>query len=461
MFAVDITSFVRILTGWQDVDGRISSALEVSIAKAIDSNFLPTGAQLPPQREIAKALAVGRGTVSMAMKNLEARGYLYLVQGAGARVSSTRVRGRYSGNGRLFSLTNAPSGVIDFSTGALPASEVTVDVLANARPNLSPYLETDGYFPAGIPLLRHSLAAYLSDNGVPTKPEQLLITNGAQHATNMAIEMWLSQGDTIFCEDPTYRGALEALSLKGIKAHAIPRAALGVSDLDKYIGGAHDEVIYCQASVHNPTGTILSEDRLAKLAESALQYRIKIIEDCCSFDLTLGISAGRTLAERIPDDNHLLIGTLSKLFWGGLRIGWIRSSENNIHMLREVRKVSDLAPPVFEQLIAVELLDKAKEARSERRKMLTEGFKRSTRLVSELLPEWEILPVDGGTSIWINTHRDATTLASCAASVGVLLAPGSMFSPSNGFSTFLKFPIWRDEETLSRGLYKIANSVSC
>lgn len=167
------------------------------------------------------------------------------------------------------------------------------------------------------------------------------------------------------------------------------------------------------------------------------------------------------MAGRIPDDNHLLIGTLSKLFWGGLRIGWIRSSENNIHMLREVRKVSDLAPPVFEQLIAVELLDKVKEARSERRKMLTEGFKRSTRLISELLPEWEILPVDGGTSIWINTHRDATTLASCAASVGVLLAPGSMFSPSNGFSTFLKFPIWRDEEILSRGLYKIANSVSC
>ena len=71
MFTVDIASFVRILTGWQDADGRISSALEISIAKAIDSNFLPTGAQLPPQREIAKALVVGRGTVSMAMKNLE------------------------------------------------------------------------------------------------------------------------------------------------------------------------------------------------------------------------------------------------------------------------------------------------------------------------------------------------------------------------------------------------------
>lgn len=459
MFTVDIASFVRILTGWQDADGRISSALEISIAKAIDSNFLPTGAQLPPQREIAKALVVGRGTVSMAMKNLEARGYLHLVQGAGARVRSTRARGSYSGSGRLFSLTNAPRGVIDFSTGALPASEVTTDVLANTRPNLSPYFETDGYFPAGIPLLRHRLAAYLSDNGIPTKPEQLLITNGAQHATNMAIEMWMSQGDTIFCEDPTYRGTLEALSLKGIRTHAIPRAALGTSSLEKYLGGTHDEVLYCQASVHNPTGAILSEERVTKLAEYALHYKVKIIEDCSSFDLTLGISVGRTLAGRIPDNNHLLIGTLSKLFWGGLRIGWIRSSENNIHMLREVRKVSDLAPPVFEQLIAVKLLDKAKEARSERRKMLTKGFELTTRFVSELLPEWDILPVDGGTSIWINTHRDATTLASFAASAGVLLAPGSMFSPSNGFASFLKFPIWRNEEILSRGLHKIANSV--
>ena len=96
-------------------------------------------------------------------------------------------------------------------------------------------------------------------------------------------------------------------------------------------------------------------------------YSVPVVEDCCSYDLTASGLPAPMLAGEMSDDLVLTIGTLSKLFWGGLRIGWLRASSTRIRQLIERRKAEDLASPLSTQVVATNLMTHVGEARRERR----------------------------------------------------------------------------------------------
>lgn len=451
---VEAATLSRLLGSWAS-DQPMSQALATAIENLIEAGLVPAGATLPPQRELASALGISRGTVTAALTDLDGRGVIVSTRGSGSRVRSGR--GVKSLNeGRLFSFTNTPPGVIDLSTGSLPASDVAIRVLAEGLHELGDYMNTDGYFPTGLPVLRQVIAHQLTTEGIPTLPAQILVTSGAQQATLLAMTELVGAGDLALTEDPTYRGGLAALRTLGVRVEGIPLRGGGIDvDLVDAAMRRRPTLLYCQTSIHNPTGQTMNWNARTRLGEIITRHGVVTIEDICSSALAFGEKPAPTLARAIDPDLLIMIGSLSKLFWGGIRIGWIRAAEWRIRGFVERRKISDLASSIIDQLYAVRMLARSSEARAERRAMLTEHMASTERLVLDYFPTWSWKPVQGGSGLWVDIDQDATSLGEQAKRIDVKIIAGPGFSSYEGHRTMIRLPLWHEPEQLEVALARL------
>lgn len=447
-----------MLGDWPDPDRLLPDALADALIELIDAGLVPAGSALPAQRDCAAVLGVSRATVVAAYATLEARGYLVSTQGSGSRVRSGSSTSAALVEGRLFSFTRSGADVIDLSSGALPASPVTREILQRPlEDELVPYLDTDGYFPAGLPVLRQAIAEHLTRDGIPTQPQEVLVTSGAQQATYLALRSVLQPGDLAVVEDPTYRGSLEALRTIGARVEGVRMTRDGLdADLLARSLARRPVALFCQTSIHNPTGQTMSRAARVRLVELLGGQGTTVIEDCCSYDLTLNGPPARTLATMVDPNLLISLGTLSKLFWGGLRVGWIRASRERIRHLLELRKVEDLASSVVDQLHAVALLKDAALARQQRQDMLSVHLGTTEDAVHEHFPDWAWRRVAGGSGLWVDTGGDALALAEAAKRAKVKLVPGPSFSPYDGHRSMLRLPIWHEAELLHQALGLVA-----
>ena len=190
----------------------------------------------------------------------------------------------------------------------------------------------------------------------------------------------------------------------------------------------------------------------AALADVVNRRGLPVVEDCCSYDLTLSGRPASTLTGLVAPELHLSCWTMSKLFWGGLRVGWVRADEARIRRLVELRKVDDLATSIVDQLYAVRLLRRAADARRERQVMLTTHLASTERVLREMAPAWTWRRIVGGSGLWVDTGTDAVAFVEQAKRAGVKLAAGPSFSPHDGHRTMLRLPLWHDGAELRRGL---------
>lgn len=457
---MDAAALSRLLGSWTDRGQTLADALSGAIVELVDSNLIPTGTVLPPQRDLAGALHVSRGTVTSAMDALQAQEYISSVRGSGSRVTRG-VRGPRHGEGRLVSFTDVPPGVVDLSTGALPASSVAAEVLAAWAPGLPELLGSDGYYPAGLPILRQAVAERLTADGVPTRASQILITSGAQHGTWLVLSDLVGAGDLALVEDPTYRGGLAVLRSLGARVETIPVTAVGMDvPLVAAAVNRRPSVLYCQTSIHNPTGRTTSERTRSNLAELIDRHGFMTVEDVCSYDLTLHGPPARMLAGAVDETRLITVGTLSKLFWGGIRVGWIRAHENSIKRFVDRRTVSDLACSVVDQVYATRCMARVDEARAERRHMLGGHLATTEAVLREVFPDWSWDVIAGGSGLWVDTGTDATALVELGKREKVKLVAGPGFSAFDGFGNMLRLPIWHPEDQLRSGLERLAEAVA-
>jgi len=455
---VGTAQLTRLLGDWSRFDDRLTDAFAGAVIDLIDAGLIPSGAELPTQRDLAAALSVSRGTIATATQILESRGYVEARQGSGAWVRPGPGSPAWFGQGRFSSFTDPPPDVIDLSSGALPASPVAREVLSDPLGDeLAPYLDTDGYFPAGLPLLRQAIADNLTADGMPTRASEILVTAGGQQALGLAVRLVTRPGDLALVEEPTYRGALEALQTWGARIEGVPMTRGGIDvGLLAHAVRRKPALLYCQTSIHNPTGqSMRTADRRA-LAATADAAGLTTIEDCCSFEVTLVGAPARTLIGLVDPDLLISVGTVSKLFWGGLRVGWIRASESRIRSLLEMRKSLDLATSVPSQLWAARLLQRAGEARQQRREMLVRSLATAEALVGHYFPEWTWEPIRGGSGLWVNTGTDALALTEVARRCRVKLVAGPSFSAYGGQRTMVRLPVWHEPQLLRRALESVS-----
>lgn len=413
---------------------------------------IPLGARLPAERELAAQLAVSRTTVAAAYARLRSAGYLESTRGSGSVVAMPG-RGAPGHDG------GGDGVVLDLSKAALPAAPQVGEAAARASSELPAYLNGNGYDPLGLPRLRQALADRYSARGVPTVPGQIMVTLGAQHAISLLARTLLGRQDTALVEAPSYPHAYEALRSAGRRLVPVSvDAHRGWDDdgLEQAFRRARPALAYVMPDFHNPTGAVMPAVQRERLMAAAGRQGTLVIADETMAELRIDGVAELPLAAYGP---AVLIGSMGKTVWGGLRIGWIRADEALVHRLVQSRYAQDLGTPILEQLIALEMLGNYDELLRFRAKQLAEGRRTLEALLGEALPEWEVPRVSGGLCTWADLGAPVSSqLALAARDRGLLLGAGPRFGIDGVFESFLRVPFSYAPEDTRRAVRILASA---
>jgi DNA-binding transcriptional MocR family regulator len=331
--------------------------------------------------------------------------------------------------------------------------------LKSAGPDLAGLLRGHGYMPLGLPALRAAIAAHLERAGLPTRSEQVLVTSGAQQAIALIANLLVETGDSVVLEDPTYPGAIDAFTSYGARLTGVPLDSEGLSfePLRDAVVRTSPRAVYLIPTCHNPTGNVLDEPTRRETMRVLEGAGAVVIDDMTLADLTLEARVAPPLAAYARDATVLTVGSLSKLFWGGLRVGWIRGPEGLITRLARLKAVSDLSGSAVSQAIATHVLGRAGELVALRRRQVRARLDHAARLLAQHLPDWTYRRPAGGLSLWLRIPAgDATELSAVALRHGVAIVPGTVNSPEGRGTDHLRLPFVAAHGTMEDGIRRVA-----
>lgn len=435
---IGANSLSRLMGGWQadSARGPAYRQIQQALRLLILDGRLPIGLRLPGERNLAEALDVSRTTIAAAYAELRDLGYLASRHGSG---SVTRLPRELPGSQTPL----LGEAEIDFSIAALPAPKEVHAAYAEALAELPRYLPTIGYKPAGLAALRSAIADRYTRHDVATDPEQILVTQGAQHGLVLILGLLAHPGDPIVIDHPTYSKAIEAIRAASCEPVPVNLPAKGW-DAEQWratIAHTGSKLCYLLPDFHNPTGRLMGAECRAKLAELAAGSGCHLIVDETMIDLWLDVPRPTSLAAFDGAERVITLGSMGKSFWGGLRMGWIRASRDIIQTLSAARAANDMGSPILEQLAATALLRRSDEVLNERRNMVRQQRDLLLRFIGERLPDWRLEQPPGGLSAWAELPRPlSSALAVAARDLGVRIAPGSMFGVGGAFERFVRLP---------------------
>jgi DNA-binding transcriptional MocR family regulator len=209
---------------------------------------------------------------------------------------------------------------------------------------------------------------------------------------------------------------------------------------------------------HNPTGHLMNADLRERLVANAHLAGTELVVDESFVDLQLdGDAMPPPVAVFDRHSRVVSIGGMSKGYWGGLRIGWVRASAPMVQRLAAIRVGVDMASPVLEQLVAVRLLRQAATIVPARRTQLRQRRDTLVEALHQMLPEWTFPIPPGGVMLWAELDGPVSSaLARAAEDVGVRLAPGPRFGLDGTLERFLRLPFSLPEDELIEAVRRIA-----
>jgi DNA-binding transcriptional MocR family regulator len=460
-------------------DGPLYRQLADALKQAVDRGEIPLGTVLPPERALARSLAVSRATVVAAYDRLKAEGWLESRQGSGTWVR--RPEGEDRGGvdavatARLFlsddkadqrsgpgeSDPTTEGTLVDLSVAAVTASPTVARLVTSLTPtDVAPLLSHHGYVPHGLRALRSVVAQRFTDQGLPTTDDQMLVTTGAHQAISLVARQTLKQGDTVLVESPTFPGALDVFRRFGARTVPLPVDQDGVRTdvLADLVERTDPRLVYLSPHFHNPTGAVMPEERRRAVAEVVDATDVVLVEDLAMGDLALDtVDLPPPIASFASSSDVHTIGSTAKLFWAGLRVGWVRSSDAWIVRMLATKTVADLGTPLLSQLLAVRLLEHADEVLQERRAELRPRRDQLCDLLTERLPDWDHRRPAGGLSVWVQLPSgNADEFAELAMRHGVAVVPGPSLSVDEGNRRGLRLVFARTADVIETGVDRLA-----
>ncbi|MEU4287933.1 PLP-dependent aminotransferase family protein [Kribbella sp. NPDC026596] len=448
-----------LLGAWADGTGPAYRVLAERLRLLIADGRIMPGSRLPSERELTDALGVSRTTVASAYRELRDGGYLMSRRGSG---SVTALPGRLEPElGRHHAPTFDTDAHYDFTAAAPAAIPGISAAVAAATPDLPAHLATPGYHPQGLPELRAEVAAVYTERGLPTSSEQIIITAGALAATSIAIRAMTQIGDRVLTESPTHPNSVDAIRRSGCRLVAVPMGPSGwdLPLLEATIRQTAPRAAWLVVDFQNPTGWLMSAADRQQLATAFARSRTTAIIDETLFGLSLdGQEMPPPFASYHPE-GVITVGSASKLFWGGLRIGWMRVPESLVAQVLDARASLDLGAPVLEQLVVARLLRQRAALLPERRVTLARQRDALAEVVSAELPSWRFRLPGGGLSLWCELPEPVgSSLVGVAQRNGVLLVAGARFSPDGGLESFIRLPYTLPADALRDGVRRLASS---
>lgn len=433
-----------------------------SIRLLILDGRIPLATRLPSERDLAIALGVSRTTTTTAYQALREAGYADSRQGSGTWTTLPKNRDlRENGapwapfapdGGDMINLAHASPGA--------PAQDLR-QAYAAALEELTQYLPGSGYFLRGLPALRAAVADRFSARGLPTSPDQILITAGAQHAFSLVLSLITSPGDRVLVEHPAYPNTLDAVRRAGRRLVPVSMLDDGwdIPAVEATLRQAPPRLVFVIPDFQNPSGLLASDDDRAAIASLVTRSRTVTVIDETLVELPLDVAMPGPFATHVAANDELMItvGGMSKAFWGGLRVGWIRAEAGLIRRLAAARATTDLGSAVLEQLACVHVLQRLDDILPAHRQELRNRRDAFVKALATHLPDWRVRVPKGGLALWYDIGTPVSSqLVSAAERHGLQLAAGPRFGVDGAFEQRLRLPFTHPADVLTDAVPRLA-----
>lgn len=455
--SLDVDLLVRELGNWRtsSQSGPAYHGLADAIRLLVVDGRIPVGARLPSERALAEALRVSRTTVTAAYTQLREDGYLNARRGTR---SITALPVTPAAPVRVA----AAAANLAAATLAAPAA-VASKAFAEAAQEVTPYLHDIGIELTGVPPLRNAIAERYCARGLPTEPDEVMVTTGALHAIGLILATYTQPDDRVLVEQPTYHGALAAMAARGVRPVPVAMAPEGweLGAIEAAVRQLAPNLAYLIPDNHNPTGMTLPPADRKRLAQIISDTRTRTIIDETITDMWLDEQVPPPFAATMTArrDLVLTVGSMSKSFWGGLRIGWIRADRSTLATIAAMRPAVDMGTPIVEQLAAARLLAAEAEVLPERRDILRSRRALLLELLAIHLPDWRPAPGKGGLSLWVRLPAPMSSALSAAASrMGLEIPPGPRFGVDGTLERFIRVPYTLPDEQLVEAVELLARA---
>ncbi|MFL5767452.1 MAG: PLP-dependent aminotransferase family protein [Actinomycetota bacterium] len=352
---------------------------------------------------------------------------LYARRTAGMSASEVRA---------LFAVAARPE-VVSLAGGmpyvqALPPEDVLSVVEEVLRTRQAEALQYGGG--QGLPELRARLAGLMAEEGAGADPESIVVTGGAQQALDLIGKVFIDPGDEIVVEAPSYVGALSAFSAYEPRYVSIAMDDDGmiVEELEEaLVRGARPKFVYTVPNFNNPAGVTLSLSRREHLVSICREAGIPIVEDN-PYGMLRFEGEPLPCLRTLDPENVIYLGTLSKVFSPGVRIGWVSAEPGVAQRLVQIKEAADLCTSSFMQLVSERYL--AGDRWRDNLTTLVDAYRnRRDAMLSALDAHFPAgsswtMPA-GGFYVWatLPDYLDATSMLAAAVERRVAYVPGTAF----------------------------------
>ena len=430
------------------------------LAELIAAGRLAAGERVPPTRELAASLGLSRNTVTRAYAWLVEAGFLgahvgrgTFVQGASrAKRQAQRTedparptfawpalfatRQRALRMPRTFHPADPAALRFDFRPGQVDGAALPIADLQGAWQRAVGRLQlyANDFDPLGFAPLRSAIARQLAGRGIARRPDEVLVTSGAQQAFDLLARVLVDPGDAVAVEDPGYFLAAMAFRANGAQLIGIgvDGDGLRVDELARALRTRRVKLAYVTPSVQLPTGVALSHERRAELLELADRAQMPILEDDYDCELRLLPHTAPTLKTLDVGERVIYAGTFSKALFPGLRLGYVVGAPPLLAALARSRAIASQQPSLVDQMAVAELLAGDALERHVRRvrKRNAERLRATLETLEAAMPAGaRFREPCGGTSVWVELPGgvDGDVLAVAAQKRGIVYGNGNLF----------------------------------
>lgn len=434
------------------LQGRLAAAI---VRAVLESRARP-GTRLPSSRSLASALGISRMTVTLVYQDLVSQGYLETLPRSGIAVAATVPHRRLRPPGIRQQAARPPDWSDWLSGHQLPRRVIRKPanwrdfrfpfIYGQADPTLFDHnawrdcarralgtrdfadLAADRYGADDPLLIDYICSNTLPRRGIHARPDEVLVTLGAQNALFLATELLARADRLAVTEEPGYPDFAETLRRAQSPTTFLPvdHGGLNPDDLPE-----KTSLVIITPSHHIPTGATMPLDRRCDLIARAAAQDFLIIEDDYDFEMSYLAPPAPALKSLDRDGRVVYVGSFSKSLFPGLRIGYMVGPADLIAQARALRSIMLRHPPSHLQRITAYFLAlghydahivRLRQTLKTRRATLQEALASTSLQIAGA-------PSSGGSSIWLRAPGDvdSAVLAQQLLTDGVLIESGAVF----------------------------------
>jgi DNA-binding transcriptional MocR family regulator len=432
--------------------------------RRIEERVFRPGMRMPSIRKLALDKGVSRFTVVEAYERLVAQGFLDSRRGSGFYVRE-RLAAAVPGERRpLVEAAPAPSTIdvvwllrnmLHTSTrpergpglGYLPARWLDGELISGALRTLGRQSGAQmlGFgTPQGFLPLRQQLQTRLEELEIGASPESIVLVSGITQAIDLLARLYVQPGDAVVVGDPAWFQMFGRIASQGARLIGMPYTPEGpdLDALEALVQTWRPRMLVINSVLQNPTGTSLTAAQAFRILRLAEEYDFIVVEDDIYGDLCPPGYPATRLASLDQLKRVIYLGSFSKTLAANLRVGFVACAPDIAQAVADQKMLVNMTTPELNERVLYKILTEGHYRRHvERVRARLDSVRDKTCRMLERTGLRLFLTPGAGMFVWADTGVDADAMAAAGHEAGFLLTPGSLFSPQQSPTTWMRFNV--------------------